>query len=108
MERSRQGPVRDRARRVELGAEAAPVLAPVKLLAPFAAVLAALAGAILLDGAPPRADLVFVNRAEIFTLDPQRMSWIQDFRMGDALYEGLGRWHTSGLPIQPAAPSPWR
>ncbi|MHC4349804.1 MAG: hypothetical protein ACYS15_14895 [Planctomycetota bacterium] len=52
-----------------------------KLLAPFVALLAALAVVIHLDDAPPRADLVFVNRGEIFTLDPQRMSWMQDFRM---------------------------
>lgn len=78
-----------------------------KLLAPFAAILAAVAAAIVLDGAPPRADLVFVNRAEVFTLDPQRMSWIQDFRMGYALYEGLVRWDTRDFSIEPAAAAEW-
>ncbi len=78
-----------------------------KLLAPFAAILAALAAAIILDGAPPQAELVFVNRAEIFTLDPQRMSWLQDFRMGYALYEGLVRWDTRDFTIQPAAAAEW-
>jgi oligopeptide transport system substrate-binding protein len=73
-----------------------------KLCAPFAALLAALAVVIHLDDAPPRADLIFVNRGEIFTLDPQRMSWLQDFRMAYALYEGLARWNSADFSIEPA------
>jgi oligopeptide transport system substrate-binding protein len=78
-----------------------------KLFAPFAALLGALAVVIYLDDAPPRADLVFVNRGEIFTLDPQRMSWLQDFRMAYALYEGLVRWNTADFSIAPAAAEAW-
>ena len=74
-----------------------------KLLALFAAVLVALAAVIQLDDAPPRADLVFVNRGEVFTLDPQRMSWLQDFRMSYALYEGLVRWNNFDFSMEPAA-----
>jgi len=33
----------------------------------------------------PRADIRFVS-AEVFTLDPQRMSWQQDLRVARALY----------------------
>ncbi len=36
----------------------------------------------------PRADIRFVS-AEVFTLDPQRMSWQQDLRVARALYEPL-------------------
>lgn len=36
-----------------------------------------------------RADFVFINRGEIGTLDPNRMSWVQDIRVGYALWEGL-------------------
>ncbi|MHC4217011.1 MAG: peptide ABC transporter substrate-binding protein [Planctomycetota bacterium] len=78
-----------------------------KLLAPFAALLGALALVIHLDDAPPRAELVFANRGEIFTLDPQRMSWLQDFRMAYALYEGLVRWNTADFSIVPAAAEVW-
>ncbi|MHC4981334.1 MAG: peptide ABC transporter substrate-binding protein, partial [Planctomycetota bacterium] len=78
-----------------------------KLLAPFVALLAALAVVIHLDDAPPRADLVFVNRGEIFTLDPQRMSWMQDFRMAYALYEGLVRWNNDDYSVEPAGASAW-
>src|SRR5947207_15732999 len=35
------------------------------------------------------ADFTFVNRGELGTLDPNRMSWLQDIRVGYALWEGL-------------------
>ncbi len=38
-----------------------------------------------------RADFVFVNRGSIQSLDPQRMTYSQDLRIGDCLYEGLVR-----------------
>ncbi len=74
-----------------------------KILAPFVLILAALMTVVYLDDAPPRADVVFVDAAEVFTLDPQRMSWTQDFRMAYALYEGLVRWDNSDFTIEPAA-----
>jgi oligopeptide transport system substrate-binding protein len=41
-------------------------------------------------GEPDRpADFTFVNRGDIKTLDPNRMSWLQDIRIGLALWEGL-------------------
>src|SRR5689334_11465787 len=39
--------------------------------------------------AQPKADFTFVNRGEVGTLDPNRMSWLQDIRVGYALWEGL-------------------
>jgi len=45
--------------------------------------------AMALTAAEERADLVIAHRFEILTLDPQRMSYQQDFRMAAALYEGL-------------------
>ncbi|MHC4774247.1 MAG: peptide ABC transporter substrate-binding protein [Planctomycetota bacterium] len=78
-----------------------------KLLAPFAALLGVLAVVLHLDDAPPRADLVFANRGEIFTLDPQRMSWLQDFRMAYALYEGLARWNNADYSLEPATATAW-
>ena len=74
-----------------------------KLLAPFVAIVGALAAAICLDNTPPRADLVLVNVSEIFTLDPQRMTWMQDLRMAYCLYEGLARWDNDDFSVQPAA-----
>lgn len=57
---------------------------------PVAAVaLVGLAGVAALDRGGKRADLVIAHRAEVFTLDPQRMSYQQDLRVAMALYEGL-------------------
>jgi oligopeptide transport system substrate-binding protein len=40
-------------------------------------------------GRVKRADFTFINRGDIGTLDPNRMSWMQDIRIGYALWEGL-------------------
>lgn len=50
-------------------------------------------GVIALTGrsARPDADLVLVNTNETYTLDPQRMSFLQDLRLAGVLYEGLLR-----------------
>ena len=74
-----------------------------KLLAMFGLMLAVLAAVAYLDDPPTRAELVLVNRSEVFTLDPQRMSWLQDFRIAYALYEGLVRWDNEDFSIEPAA-----
>lgn len=76
-------------------------LAPVVLLA------LALGLTVALDDAPPRADLVIANRSDVFTLDPQRMSWVPDLRMAHALYEGLVRWDLDTDRAVPAAAERW-
>lgn len=48
-----------------------------------------------------RADFTFVNRGEVGTLDPNRMSWVQDIRIGFGLWEGL-----YGLDPQTLEPIP--
>ena len=37
----------------------------------------------------PPAAFTFINRDDIITLDPNRMSYLQDIRIGYALWEGL-------------------
>lgn len=61
----------------------------VLLILSFLVVL--LIGAVCWSGSArqPRADFVFINRGEIGTLDPNSMSWVQDIRVGYALWEGL-------------------
>ncbi len=78
-----------------------------RILLPFAVIIALLVVSIWLDDTPGEADLVFVNRGDVFTLDPQRMSWTQDFRIGYALYEGLVRWNNDDFTIIPAAADSW-
>jgi oligopeptide transport system substrate-binding protein len=62
------------------------------LLIPVA-LLIVLGGFVLFPGRsrdePP--DFAFINRGDIKTLDPNRMSWAQDIRIGYALWEGLYR-----------------
>ncbi len=54
-------------------------------IAGLTAVTAAASAAVADD----RADFTFINRGEVGTLDPNRMSWMQDIRIGYALWEGL-------------------
>ncbi|HLL90778.1 MAG TPA: peptide ABC transporter substrate-binding protein [Tepidisphaeraceae bacterium] len=60
------------------------------LVIPLAMVLL-LAGAMAWSGGGPgeRADFTFINRGEITTLDPARISWLQDLRISYAIWEGL-------------------
>src|SRR4030095_13618073 len=74
-----------------------------KFLAPFLLIVAGLGAAFWWDDTAPSADLVVANDADVFTLDPQRMSWLQDFRVCYALFEGLVRWNNQDMSIQPAA-----
>jgi len=74
-----------------------------RLLAPFAVLIAALSAVIWFDEPTPPTDFVFINQNEAFTLDPQRMSYIQDLRLAHALYEGLVRWDNETYEILPAA-----
>jgi len=74
-----------------------------KAMVPILLLATVLLIAVRWDDTAKRADLTFVNRGEVFTLDPQRMSYVQDFRMAYALYEGLVRWNNLDLSIQPAA-----
>lgn len=76
-----------------------------KLVTPFALIAIVLFVTVQLDDTPADADLVLVNRADVFTLDPQRQSYIQDFRMSYALFEGLVRWNNHDFSIEPAVAS---
>ncbi len=73
-----------------------------------AAGLATLVGLLRLAtaGARPDADLVVVNTNETYTLDPQRMSFLQDLRLAGVLYEGLARLDPdTGEPVAALAES---
>lgn len=62
-----------------------------KLLAPFLVLVGAVALSVLSDSPRRPADFTFINRGDLSTLDIHRMSWLQDLRLGRALYEGLVR-----------------
>ena len=60
-----------------------------------------------LDDPAPEAAFVFASENEVFTLDPQRMSWLADMRLGYALFEGLTAWDTSTFQARPALAQAW-
>ncbi|MDP6987727.1 MAG: peptide ABC transporter substrate-binding protein [Phycisphaerales bacterium] len=78
-----------------------------RLLIPPLLFLLILLGLLSLDQRQRDADLVLASDNEIFTLDPQRMSWLGDMRMGYALFEGLVRWNPKDFSLQPAAAAAW-
>lgn len=76
------------------------------LLIPVVA-LALLVGVLALDGGDDEADLVIIHRSEIFTLDPQRMSYQQDIRAAMALFETLTVLDAESSTPAPGAASSW-
>lgn len=60
-----------------------------KLLLPLLLLIGALVLAVAGDRPAPRADFTFINKGDVATLDLQRMSWLQDMRVGRMLFEGL-------------------
>jgi oligopeptide transport system substrate-binding protein len=76
------------------------------------AVIAILAGLLVVFGAgssSPRADLVVYNGNDVSTLDPQRLSWIPDMRIGRIVYEPLVQHDVLSWDarIVPAAAESW-
>lgn len=60
-----------------------------RFLLPILLLLGLVGFSVLSDRSAPRADFTFINRGDVNTLDPQRMSWMQDLRVARLLYEGL-------------------
>ncbi|MBL9031828.1 MAG: peptide ABC transporter substrate-binding protein [Phycisphaerae bacterium] len=82
---------------------------PRRLLLPVALLAVALAIAAIADRPLPRADAVLINRGDATTLDPQSMSWLQDFRVAKLIYEGLVRQDpfTPDYRILPGVATSW-
>ena len=78
-----------------------------KILLPFVLLLLAVIIAMSLDRRLPRADVVVAQTTDCFTLDPQRMSYMQDLRIARSLYEGLVRIDGSDGSILPAVAKSW-
>ncbi|MEM9373715.1 MAG: peptide ABC transporter substrate-binding protein [Planctomycetota bacterium] len=60
-----------------------------RLLLPVILLLGLVGFSVITDRSAPRADFTFINRGDVNTLDPQRMSWMQDLRVARLLFEGL-------------------
>jgi oligopeptide transport system substrate-binding protein len=80
---------------------------PVRLLAPFLLLAALILVSVWFDQPEPRADVVYGNTAENFTLDPQRMSYQHDIRTIRTLFEGLVEVDGESGEPQPAGAAGW-
>lgn len=80
-----------------------------RLIVPFALLLAAIFGVVASDHPDPPADFTFINRGDVTTLDPQRMSWMQDLRVARLLFEPLVRLDvmTADYEIVPGVAERW-
>ncbi len=80
-----------------------------KLLAPALLLSLVVAAMLVTDKPLPPADFTFINRGDVTTLDPQRMSWMQDLRVARLVYEGLvaNDVFTDGYEIVPAVAERW-
>jgi len=77
-----------------------------KLLLPLLILLALVTTVVSLEDRLPRADFVFVHGTDLFTLDPQRMTYQHDLRMSKAIFEPLATVGPDG-EIEPAAAESW-
>lgn len=80
-----------------------------KIFAPVILLVLVVAATLVTDRPMPRADLSFVNRGDVNTLDLQKMSWMQDLRVARILFEGLvaNDVFTHDYAIIPAAAERW-
>lgn len=78
-----------------------------RLLIPPTILLLLLVVLMAIDQGDSDADLVLASDSEVFTLDPQRMSWLADMRMAYAMFEGLTRWNTDDFSCVPAGADSW-
>jgi oligopeptide transport system substrate-binding protein len=80
-----------------------------RVLIPILLLILALGLALAGDKPAPRADFTFINKGDVATLDLQRMSWMQDLRVGRLLFEGLVQQDVfdPDYSIIPAAAESW-
>ena len=71
------------------------------------AVALILLGVMVWSAREGRADFVFVNSLEPRTLDPALTSWVDEFRLGRCLFEGLTRLNDTTFRPEPAVASRW-
>ena len=80
-----------------------------KLIVPFVLLFGAIFLVVESDQPDPPADFTFINRGDVTTLDPQRMSWMQDLRVARLLFEPLVRLDvmTKDYDIVPGVAERW-
>jgi len=79
----------------------------VRTIAPIILMVLALAASISLDRPSPPADLVLIDRGDVHTLDPQRMSYQHELRRARVLYETLVNLRASDCALEPGVAERW-
>jgi oligopeptide transport system substrate-binding protein len=79
----------------------------VRTIAPIILMVLALAASISLDRPLPPADLVLIDRGDVHTLDPQRMSYQHELRRARVLYETLVNLRASDCVLEPGVAERW-
>ena len=77
-----------------------------KILIPIAVLVLLVGTVVALEESRPRGDFVLVHGSDLFTLDPQRMSYQHDLRVAKALFEPLATIDADGRAV-PAAAREW-
>ena len=77
-----------------------------RALAPFALLALLVGGIVALDRPLPRAEIVFVS-PDVFTLDPQRITYQQDVRVAQSIFEGLFTESADGGDPIPGVAESW-
>jgi oligopeptide transport system substrate-binding protein len=77
-----------------------------RALAPFVLLAVMVAGIVALDRSPPQAEIVFVS-PDVFTLDPQRVTYQQDVRVAQSIFEGLCTESPNGGDAMAGAAESW-
>lgn len=79
------------------------------LLAVVLTLLAVLVASVAADRPSPRADLTFIDSQDFISLDPQRVSYMQDIRAVACMYETLTRndIHSPDFDVVPALAESW-
>lgn len=80
-----------------------------KAIALVVCALGLLGAVVWSGGGARRADFTFINRGDVNTLDLQRMSFLQDLRVGRLLFEGLAQndVFSADFRVVPAAAESW-
>lgn len=80
-----------------------------KLAVPLIVLVLAIGVLFAMDRPTPPADFRFINRGDVKTIDPQRLSWMQDIRISNMLFEGLvvNDVFTQGYDIAPGVAERW-
>jgi oligopeptide transport system substrate-binding protein len=79
----------------------------VRIFLPIVLLVVALLASMSLDRPLPPAELVVIERSDVYTLDPQRMSYQHELRRARVIYETLVNLRASDCEVVPGVAERW-